>query len=232
MNRDLESLIKLVYKEWKNRSFEQSGAHPDEEDLASLVEGKLPDNEADEIKQHITHCQVCSEVLSLLLSPPLEEYEPGFAAVNGIRERLGIKIVPGLEIFLKMKEKAFELVKASGDILIGQEFIPAAVLRSRNIGELKDEVVIIKDFDSLRLKIRVENKTKKYFNVNIEATDKLSKSAIKDLRISLLKGEVELESYLNDSGSVTFEHVMLGSYRIEVSGLEDRIASILIEVKA
>ena len=137
----------------------------------------MPDSQKEEVKQHIIHCQDCANLLAILLTSPIEEYEPGPVLVSKVKEALGAMKIPQIEILLKVKEKAFELLKASGDILIGQELIPAAVLRSRNLDKLKDEVVMLKDFERLRLKIRIENKPKKFFNVNIEATDKLSKSA-------------------------------------------------------
>ncbi len=231
MKSDLENLIKQAFKEWKSKNLNLTGSHPDEEDIVSFVEGKLPNSRKEEVKQHIIHCQDCANLLAILLALPTEEYEPSPVLVSKVKEALGVIKIPQTEIFLKVKEKAFELLRASGDILIGQELIPAAVLRSRNLDELKDEVVMLKDFERLRLKIRIENKLKKYFNVNIELTDKLSKSANRDLRISLFKEEVELESYLNDSGSVTFEHIPLGSYKVIVSDLEKVIASVFIEVK-
>jgi len=231
MEENLEGLIRLAYRGWKRRHPDNS--HLDEEDLAAFIEGKLSIERADEVRQHIIHCQECSEVLGLSLVAELAmENEPSFALVDSVKDKLGIKVLPALEIFLKLKDKAFELVKASGDILMGQELIPAGVLRSRNIGGFRDEVVILKDFENIRVRVRVENKTNEYFNINIEVKDKQSKTVIRDLRVTLFKEGVELESYLNDAGSVTFEHVILGKYRIDISDLDKNLAAVFIEVRA
>jgi hypothetical protein len=92
-------------------------------------------------------------------------------------------------------------------------------------------VVILKDFEDIRVEIKIENKSGKYFNLNIQAKSKQSKELIKDLRVTLFKEDIELESYLNDSGSVIFEHVLLGKYKIELAGLEGNLASVLLDVR-
>jgi hypothetical protein len=71
----------------------------------------------------------------------------------------------------------------------------------------------------------------KYFNVNIQAKDKQRKVLIKDLRVTLFKEDLELESYLNDAGTVIFEHMLLGKYKIEVADLEGNLASVLLDVR-
>jgi len=232
MAKDLEGLIKLAYRGWKRRHLKEQEAHPDEEEIASFLEGKLPLERSEELRQHLTCCEDCAEAVGLgLTAKNAPDNEIPVGLINSVKERLGVKTPQALEVILKLKEKALEIIKASGDILIGQELVPAAVLRSRNIGDFKDEVVILKDFKDIRLQIRVENKTGKYFNVNIQAKDKQSKTVVKDLRVTLFKEGVELESYLNDSGSVTFEHVLLGKYRIEIADLEGDLACVLLEVK-
>jgi len=76
------------------------------------------------------------------------------------------------------------------------------------------------------------NKKGKYFNVIIKAKQKQSLRAIKDLRITLIKEGVELESYLSDFGSAVFEHVLLGKYSLEVSSIKGRLATVVLDIKA
>ncbi|MBN2831632.1 MAG: zf-HC2 domain-containing protein [Candidatus Omnitrophica bacterium] len=232
MAKDLEGLIRLAYRGWKRRQLKKPKIHPDEEEIASFLEGKLPLERKEEIKEHLILCEDCAESVSLGLTAKdaLENKVPK-ALVDSVEKKLGIKSFVDLEIILKLKEKMLEVLKAGGEILVGQELVPAAVLRSRNIGEFKDEVIILKDFRDIRLEVRVENKAGKYFNVDIQAKDKQSKRVIKDLRVTLFKEDVELESYLNDSGSVIFEHVLLGKYRIEIADQEGNLASVLLEVR-
>lgn len=233
MPKDLERLIRLVYRRWKKRHLKAEDAHPDEEIVVSFLEGKLPFEEAEELKAHLTRCEDCVEAVGLnLTSRDALDNDLPVELVNFAREKMGVKDAPALEIVLRLKEKMLEVISATGEILLGQEMVPAAVLRSRNINEFKDEVVILKDFKDISVQIRVENKSGKYFNLNIQAKRKESKEVIKDLRITLFKEDIELESYLDDSGSVIFEHVLLGKYKVELADLEGNLASVLLDMRA
>ncbi len=232
MPKDLEGLIRLVYRGWKKRHLKVEEAHPDEEVVVSFLEGRLTLEEAEEFKAHLIRCEDCAETVGLnLTSYATLDDEIPVGLVNFAREKIGVKDAPALEIVLRLKEKALEVINVTGEMLLGQEMIPASVLRSRNINEFKDEVVILKDFEDIRIQVRIENKSGKYFNLNIQAKSKQSKEVIKDLRVTLFKGDIELESYLNDSGSVIFEHVLLGKYKVELGDLEGNLASVLIDVR-
>ncbi|MFA5287189.1 MAG: hypothetical protein WC394_02835 [Candidatus Omnitrophota bacterium] len=233
MPKDFEGLISLVYRRWKKRYLKAEEAHPGEEVIVSFLEGKLPLQEAEGLKLHLIHCEDCAEAVGLNLTSsgaPDSEFPTGL--INFAKEKMGVKDAPALEAVLRLKEKMIEIISASGEILLGQEMLPAAVLRSRNINEFKDEVVILKDFADIRVQIKIENKSGKYFNLNIQAKSKQSKELIKDLRVTLFKEDIELESYLNDSGSVIFEHVLLGKYKVELADLESNLASVLLDVRA
>lgn len=248
MPKGLEGLIRLVYKGWKKRHLKAQEAHPDEEAIASFLEGKLSLKESEALKLHLMHCESCAEAVGLsLTSGDAPDNGIPLKLINFTKEKFGLKDAPALdpflkgierstppvlEILLRLKEKALEVISANGDILLGQELAPAAVWRSRNRSEFKDEVVILKDFKDIRVQIRIENKAGKYFNVNIQVTNKETKVLIKDLRVTLFKEDTELESYLNDLGEVTFEHVLLGKYKIEVADLGGNLASVLLDVRA
>ena len=233
MAENIEKLTGQVYKRWKKNKQNMDGEHPDEEILACFFEGRLTVEEVEKIKLHLLSCESCAEAFALSLNAESAQVkdlsEELIAAVNDI---LSLKEeAAGLKIYLVLKEKMLEVLRATGDILVGQELIPAPVLRSRNIRDFKDEVTILKDFQDIRLEVKIENKGGKCFGVTVKAGRKDTRGLIKDLRVTLIKDDLELESYLSDAGSVTFEHVSLGRYRLEVASPEKKLASVLLDVR-
>jgi len=137
-----------------------------------------------------------------------------------------------LEIFLMLKEKTLEIIQTSGDVLLGQELIPAPVLRSRQINEFKEEVSILKDLKESRVLAKVENKGNRIFNLAVTIKDKQGRQIDKTLRMTLIKDGIELESYVSDTGSILFENILPGNYKVEVSQGARVLAVINLKVKA
>lgn len=233
MPNSLEKLIKLVYRKWQLSQYLQQDMHPDEEAFACLKEGRLPKEEAEEIKKHLLSCSSCSRDFAFSLGLKVsEEQKLPLKLLESVKNLINAEEKPSLlEIILRVKERALEVLSTSGDVLVGQEFIPAPILRSRSIKDFKDEVTILKDFKDLRVEAKIENKGSSAFSLVVKVKDKATQNIIKDLRVSLFKDDVELESYLSDSGLVIFEHVLLGRYTIEISCPENKLASILVEIK-
>jgi hypothetical protein len=227
MAEKLEKLIKQVYASWKAGAKEPL-THPGEEELACFIEGKLTTQDTERIREHVIVCGSCSETVALILGQPVKQEEVPQAVLDTITGQ-GVSV---LEIILELKAKVLELLSTTGDVLVGQEYMPCAVLRSRSIKEFKDEVTVLKDFADVRLEARLENRAGKAFDVAIKVRDKSSQKLLKDVRVSLFKDETELESYLADSGSVVFEHVLIGKYKVEVATLEKKVASVFIDVRA
>ena len=234
MQENLEKLIKIVYKKWKLDQPKATQPHPDEETLAYFIEGRLTPKENERIQTHLIGCERCAEVFTI--SSKLEVIENQVApeqlvqeAKRLIKEEDWLSI---LEIGLRFKEKAIEIMNTTGDILVGQEFVPAPVLRSRKVKDFKDEVTILKDFKDIRVEVKIENKAGEAFDLTVLVKEKETQKIIKDLRVTLLRQDLELESYLNDSGKVIFENVLLGKYTVEISTLESKLASVLLEIKA
>jgi hypothetical protein len=136
-----------------------------------------------------------------------------------------------LELILVLRGKMLELISTTGDVLVGHEFIPSPVLRSRAIKNFEGKVIVLKDFKDIRVEIRVENEQGNVSSVTVIAKNKLTQEIIKNLRITLLKEDIELESYLADSGQATFPHIALGKYTIEISGIEAKMATVFLEIK-
>jgi len=229
----MDKLIKVVYRKWKSGQLKPQKPHPDEEALACFLEGRLSDKENEQIKAHIVSCDDCSRALAVQLRMgEIEIKDIPEELLKGIKDLAAISIaIPILEIILRLKEKVMEILNTTGDVLVGQELVPAPVLRSRQIKDFKDEVTILKDFQDIRVEAKIENKQGQAFSLSVTVKEKDSQKIMKDLRVTLIKDDVELESYLTDSGKVTFEHVLLGKYTVEIANIENKIASVILDIK-
>jgi len=233
MQDNLERLIKAVYRKWRSGRAQPGGGHPDEESLACFLENRLPLEEQERIKAHLINCDSCSQAVAVGLGlGPLQDKDVPAEVLLRLRD-LGKAEDKSfcLEISLKLKEKFLEVLSTTGDVLVGQEFVPAPVLRSREIKDFKDEVVILKDFADIRVEAKIENKSGRAFNLSITARHRTSQRLVKDLRVTLFKDDLELESYISISGSVVFEQVLLGKYKVQISSPEERLASIVLDIK-
>lgn len=230
----LEKITKIIYREWKSAGGSQGQEHPNEESLACFLEDKLLAPDKDAMRKHLLSCDKCAEYLStqikiqphLSLEIPAPLLEKVKKLVN--QEAGGIL----LEIFLKLKDKAMEIIQTTGDVLVGQELIPAPVLRGRQVNEFKEEISILKDLRQIRVLAKIQNKDIRSFNLTITVKDKQSQKIPNDLRVTLIKGGIELESYTTDSGSSFFENIPPGSYMVEISRQGRREAVIDLKVKA
>jgi len=232
MRQDLEELIKGVFREWKKGLPDAGAGHPDEEKFVSFIEGRLTDEEKSRIKEHILGCGACAEVLSLSIGDIKEDLSVPEELLESVRDLVAPEDKSlFFEVVLRLKDDLLELINTSGDVLVGQEFLPAPVLRSRSIKDFKDEVRILKDIKDFRVEVKVEAKSGKSFNLAVVVKEKRTQKVLKDLRISLLKAGTELESYISGAQGVVFEHVLLGDYRIEISKVDEKVASVLINIK-
>ena len=233
MPNQLEKLIKVAYKKWKSEHLKADSAHPDDEAWACFLEGRLSKEENERIKTHLISCDSCAEVFAaqLRLKPISVKGVPKELIEHAKNLTVSQDSLSIIEIFLKLKETALEILSTTGDVLVGQEFVPAPVLRSRKIKGFKDEITILKDFKDIRVEIKIENKLGEAFDLIVFIKDKQTQHIIKDLRVTLLKDDLELESYLSTSDKVIFEHMLVGKYIVEISNIENKIASILLDIK-
>ena len=92
-------------------------------------------------------------------------------------------------------------------------------------------MIILKDFGEIRVEVKITHKRPEAFQVSVLAREKQTQEVIKDLRVSLLKGEVELESYLSSTSAVNFEHVLLGKYHIEIADVDKKLAAVVLDIQ-
>lgn len=233
MPEKIEKLIKVVYRKWKAGMPGAFHSHPLEETFASFLDGRLSQEEARALRDHLISCRNCAEAIEVQLKLNKVDLTDIPVELQSWARNLVASADKSsfLEIILRLKGKLWEVLSTSGDILLGQELVPAPVLRSRQKENLKDEVTILKDFQDIRVEVKIENRGERVFDLTIMAREKQTQLPVKDLRFTLIRDELELESYYTDLGKITFEHVLLGRYVVEVSSLGDKLASILLDIK-
>lgn len=233
MPEKLERLIRAVYREWKESHPFADDPHLDEEAWVCFLEGRLSAEDGERIKTHLISCEACAEVLvtAARLKPAPVKALPKELVERAKNLVVSQEKLSAVEIIIMLKEKALEILSTTGDVLVGEEFVPAPVLRSRRIKEFKDEVTILKDFKDIRVEVKIENKLSRSFDLIVFVKDKQTHRVIKDLRVTLLKDDLELESYLTASDKVIFEHMLAGRYTVEISNVEDKIASVLLDIR-
>ncbi len=233
MPEKIERLIRLVFRRSKPFWPGKVSSHPNEEDMACFLEDRLSPEEKERIQEHMISCDTCMENLALQLRlDPVKEGRVPLGLLKQAKDLVNRELNnPVLEVILKLKDKAIEVLNSTGDIIWKGELIPLPILRGRSIKDFKDEVTIYKNFKDKVVEVKIENIQGRAFKLNIKALDKFKRKVIKDLRITLLRDDLELESYHTDSGGVIFEHVQLGKYKVEIHSPDQLIASIILDIK-
>lgn len=214
MQGDIGKVISRVYKIWKEKFPQSTGNCPDEETLACFLEGRLPSQESQQLKDHIITCVQCQEIIRLVNAGATEKNEPVL-----------------LEIILAFKDKVIDLIRTSGDVLYGQEFAPLPVLRSRNIKDFGQEVIIVEDIGNIKAEIEIENKANYIARITVKLTDINTGKPSEGLRVSLIHAEREVESYIAEAGQAVFDNILADNYSLEISSPELIIGKILLEIK-
>ncbi|HOW43291.1 MAG TPA: zf-HC2 domain-containing protein [Candidatus Omnitrophota bacterium] len=235
MSDKLEEVIRMAHKHWLNGHKHEDESHPDEEMFVGFLAGELSTQDQASFKEHIGACSRCSEHLSAAIAlsavaPELEEVpaEVLERARKQIYQHLGASV---LEIAVLLKDAALELLYTTGDLLFGQELIPGATLRSRNVGDFKEEVVLFKDFKDIRLEVKVEHKAGQICTLSVLIREKNTQKPINDCRVTLIKDELEMESKLADTAKAVFENIPPGMYSVEITSPKQQLASIIADIR-
>ncbi|MFA6384529.1 MAG: hypothetical protein WCY10_04070 [Candidatus Omnitrophota bacterium] len=231
MSGRIERFIAMAFDDWKKERPDPSG-HPGEEEIACFLEGKPGKKDADDLRKHLISCDACVQLLAAFLHPQ-QAVEVDVPAAILERARAMVadgQTMPVLEIVLRARDFGFEVIKTTGDILFGREFIPAAILRSRHMADFKDEIVVVKDFPESRIEVNIHTGSGAGFRLGIFAKDKKTQQPLQNLRVTLCRDDIELESLITDMGKTVFEHVATGRYSIEVTGRNCAVARVVIDV--
>ncbi|MCX7661787.1 MAG: hypothetical protein N2Z79_03785 [Candidatus Omnitrophica bacterium] len=229
---NFEELVTKLYRIWKFKK-DKSLTHPDEEELVCFLEDRLSEEEKRNIRRHIIDCSICAQNLATRLSigEEFKEMHVSSALIEKIKEIIDAQTENFIEIILKLKGKVLELIYTQADVLLRNELLPAPVLRSKNIKDFDSEIYFLRDFAELRIEIKIEARPQNLFDLSLIVKDKKTNQIIKDLRVSLFKDQLEIESYITSTGKISFENLKPATYKIEISSIESKFATIFLEVR-
>lgn len=231
MGYKIEEIIKAIYQRFHRISAGNTSDCPDEETIVCFCEGRLSKEAAQNFKKHILKCERCAQIVTLYqLDIDPKKAVPDFL-LKEAKNLLNKPLVDLLEIKIAIKKKFIELINSTGDVVLNNEIFPMPVLRSRKIKNLREEIEIVKEFKDLKINVNIEQKHGFQVKVIIKICDKNTSLPIENLRISLMKDNIELESYLIDSGSVIFDKVTSGNYNLRIFQNHDLIGLINLNIK-
>jgi len=224
MDNNIELILKQALNKLKGtKKTRPKGACLTEMDLSCLIDGKVSELERDKFLAHVLTCQGCAELLGTHLKvinainnkEALETPEEVVQAAIGLyNPEVGVNF---LEVALNLKEKFIELVRTTGDILLGPQLVPIPALRSHSEeSRFANEVKIVKEFDNILTEVGVEKKKPDICDVEIRLTDKETKKKKEGFRVTLNKNGKEIESSLIEDGKVAFKDVRPDKYVVSI----------------
>lgn len=229
---EFEQRLRGAYAAWKKSHAADGSAHPGDETFACFIDGMLSAEEEARVRKHILSCPSCSRELRAHLTMSFPAEDPPRESVEKVRHALEQRLVASvMDVVVRWREMSLQLESSSGDVLVGQEFIPAGVYRSRQSPRRQETLTVYKDFQDVRIALRIDVKGAA-FSVTVSGKEKETQKAVAGLRISLARDDRELESFHSETGTVGFERVQAGKYTISVSARGKCFAVLFLEIVA
>lgn len=233
---NIEKLLKIAYQkaalQFKGKP---AGECLTEECIACFFDGKLLGEELNIFNEHILSCRKCATTLkyNIAVSRKMKEevsVPPHLESLakSLISEEVGVNV---LDIILNFTSKSIELIRTTGNVLIGPELVPAYAFRSsKENDKLPNEVKVTKALNDVIAEIGIEKQRPDLANIVVRLTEKETNKKAKEIRVSLMKGDREMQSSLIEDGKVKFEEVKASDYKIYLTKDEKKIGMITISI--
>ena len=239
---NIEEIIKQAYKTMKEqRKDSPVGGCLSEQEMAGFIDNTLNKSEKQRFLTHIVSCKKCAQSLKEHYAIMQAMHKKGLLEVPGALVQKAKDLVAEeikesvLDVVLEFKEKVIQIVNTTGDILRGpleSKLAPAYAFRTHKKEEGVKEIRVSKDIGILIVDVEVERQKPELANIVVRLTDKVSKKRATGVRVSLIKGDRELESSLTEQGKVKFEEIKLNTYKINLIKDDKQIGVINISIKA
>ncbi|MBL7071400.1 MAG: hypothetical protein ISS26_04435 [Candidatus Omnitrophica bacterium] len=202
-----------------------AGRCPSEEDIASLIAGRLRKSERENVLDHVLSCDVCDDNLKNYFQLATYTASEGTEKVPEWLVAKVKRFVPEfvdegtLEAVIEFGRDFTRVIRTTGMILTdltGRRAVPAGAFR--DVGDKMQEksVTISKVADNFILDIKIERVKQDLANVIVFLKDKKSKKPSSGERVSLVFEGRELGSSLTVDGKVEFENIELKDYNINL----------------
>lgn len=207
---------------------------PDTEMIACYIDGILSVAETQAINQHTAACKNCKEIFDVQQSVVELQKKEGLLTVpdyiterakNFVSAQFGVNV---LELIVKFTDKAIEVIRTTGDVLFGGELQPALAVRGQP-RESATTQTIVKVFDNIRVEVEVGRQKHELNRLILRVKDNQTETPLDDLRATLIEKDIELESYITQSGKAIFENIKPGKYFIRISKINIPIGLINLE---
>lgn len=238
---NIEEIIKQAYKKLKERKIAPVGNCLSDEEMSCFIDNVLDKQEKGKFLAHIISCNKCAQNLKDHYSIIKAVKNKGVLETPEQLVREIEDLVYGetrqnvLDIVLEFKEKAIQIIKTTGEIIqesLGPQPAPAYAFRAPQKETEGKEIRVSKEFNNLVVDVEIERQKPELANIIVRLTDKTSKKRATGFRVSLIKGDRELESSLIEEGKVKFEEIKLNDYKIYLMKDNKQIGVINISIKA
>jgi hypothetical protein len=210
---------------------------PDEERLADYLEGRLSDNERAAIEEHLSDCETCLEVFMVARDLTRNEDRFKMDPVPSEVTRAALHLVHNVDSISASVpwqgfKRLFKALRSGSSWLLSP--LPwgawrLAPIRGSRRAVPKGLIRLRKNFKGLEVEIEIEKTGKDKTLIRVKLPE--DARPVKDVRVTLKKGEREISSYLLNRGYVVFEDILFGHYRIGFSRSGEMLGEYLFNTK-
>ncbi len=206
-----------------------------EEVLTAYAEGKLDAADRERTEHHLVACRTCRHAIKALIEVRVDvEKEQIMQApatlTNRAKNLVGRRSLPSaIEIVLEFVRDAVRVISTTANALSAME--PSAVpARDGQRVSPQNGVRASHQFDSFHLDMMVEHNQDGTWNIEAQLSDVVTRSAVDDVRINLMRGSRALASYPPRRGFVVFKSQPRGVYELEVVRGKNTVGTVMLKL--
>jgi hypothetical protein len=208
----LEKIISQMLKAEKKKPREKTC--PDEEHLASYVDGLLDSKIRKAVEEHLVGCDLCLEQVMLCSEIKKEQSSIDFKTRT-------------VDIVLSFLNNTVEVIKRAAEITVLPPPVPAIVRGRRVI--TPNTVKFTREFKDMVVEVEVERLDEEIGEIRVWVIR--DDFYVDNIRVSLLHNGRELASFLTEGGIVKFENVKFRKYKIRLNKKKSYIGEISLKLK-